>query len=409
MRRLWFSVSLIAVALGATSSVAFGAHSAAAQSEVLGFNNGALYALFFPSSWNGRLAVYAHGFVDPDAELALPDVAPVEVAPWVVGLREALLSSGYAVAYSSYSENGWAVGDGALRTRELSSLFTNHFGAPFRTYLIGRSLGGLTTLMLAENYASDYGGALTLCAPVGGGLRQTDYVGHARVLFDFFFPGVIPGDAVNVPPLDYANDSPLVQTIVGAILANPQAAMSLAAVDQVELPYTTFSELINSIVRVLGYNVRGTNDLLARTGGASPYDNTGVTYKGLGTFDATLNAGLDRYAGQQAGRDYLQRFYQSEGRLRRPLLTLHTTLDPDVPFAHQQALADVVAQARNSKWLVQQHYVRYGHCTFSTAETVRAFTQLVQWAETGVKPPSGALTEGSGGTTEPVNPKKRPR
>ena len=56
---------------------------------------------FLPAKWNGRLILYAHGFIDPAAPIALPDVAPADVAPWVVQLRETLISQGYAVAYSS--------------------------------------------------------------------------------------------------------------------------------------------------------------------------------------------------------------------------------------------------------------------------------------------------------------------
>ena len=72
-------------------------------------------------------------------------------------------------------------------------------------------------------------------------------------------------------------------------------------------------------------------------------------------------------------------------------LTLHTTLDPDVPFAHEATLASTVATAKTSRWLAQQHYTRYGHCNFSPAEALSAFLGLVAWAETGVKPASGAV------------------
>src|SRR5205814_349519 len=68
-----------------------------------------------------------------------------------------------------------------------------------------------------------------------------------------------------------------------------------------------------------------------------------------------------------------------------------TTLDPDVPFSHEQSLAAIVAKAGYSSKLRQQSYNRYGHCNFSPAETVDAFFRLVNWVEYGVKPVSGAL------------------
>jgi len=217
-------VSALALVLCATSGVAFATHSPAAQREAVVEYDHAQYALFLPYRWNGDLVVYAHGFVDPAAPVALPDVAPIDVAPWVVELRERLLQAGYAVAYSSYSENGWAVDDGAQRTRLLRPLFSWYFAKPDRTYVIGRSLGALTTMLLVEKYAIESSfsisllgislsgssdraidGALALCGPVGGGRKQTDYVAHTRVLFDFFYPigvdgkPVIPGDVLHLP------------------------------------------------------------------------------------------------------------------------------------------------------------------------------------------------------------------
>ena len=124
---------------------------------------------FLPAKWNGRLILYAHGFIDPAAPIALPDVAPADVAPWVVQLRETLLSQGYAVAYSSYSENGWAVQDGGARTHELRDLFSQSFGAPTQVYVTGRSLGALITVYLAENFPGAYHAGCRCAGRLGGG------------------------------------------------------------------------------------------------------------------------------------------------------------------------------------------------------------------------------------------------
>ncbi|TMQ22771.1 MAG: hypothetical protein E6K82_12800 [Candidatus Rokuibacteriota bacterium] len=359
-----------------------------------GVSNGAQYAMFLPAVWNGRLIVYAHGFIDPAAPIALPDVAPADVAPWVVQLRETLLSQGYAVAYSSYAQNGWAVQDGAARTHELRDLFIQSFGPPTQVYVMGRSLGALITVDLAENFPSAYQGALSLCGPLGGGRTETDYIGNVRVLFDDYYPGVIPGDVLHVPDMEYSASSPIVKAIVAAILANPQRAVALAAVDQVKVPYTTPSQLLLSIVRAIGYNIRGTNDLLARSGGQSPFGNLGLSYTRLGVPDPFLNAGVGRFAAQAGGIAYLNSYYQTRGSLAIPLLTLHTTMDPDVPFFHEAAYAKIVAAARTSRWLAQQSVQRYGHCNVTPAEVAFTLSQLVNWAENGVKPMTGDVTVG---------------
>jgi hypothetical protein len=392
MKRLLMTCMLAAMVVVAAAMPVSADHSPAAAAEELGASNGAQYAMFMPKAWNGRLVLWAHGFVEPDAPIALPDVAPADVAPWLVELRERLLGAGYAVAYSSYAENGWAVKDGAARTHELRTRFMSRFGVPTHVYVGGRSLGALITVLLAESYPGAYQGALALCGPLGGGRLETDYIANVRVLFDFFFPGVIPGDALHVPPMDFAPDSPIVAAIVAAIVAEPQKAVALASVNQVELPYRTLSELVLSIVRPLGYNVRGTNDILARTGGQSPFGNLTTWYTGLGLYDATLNAGVDRFAARDAGIRYLNDYYRPRGTLTAPLLTLHTTMDPDVPFFHEAALAKIVASARTSRWLAQQSVQRYGHCNVTPTEVMLSLGRLVGWAETGNKPASGDVT-----------------
>ena len=60
---------------------------------------GSVYRLVRPADWNGILLLYAHGYVSKDAPVAItPD------AQLVISLAS---SHGFAVAVSSFSENGW--------------------------------------------------------------------------------------------------------------------------------------------------------------------------------------------------------------------------------------------------------------------------------------------------------------
>src|SRR6059036_2796742 len=70
------------------------------------------------------------------------------------------------------------------------------------------------TTTVPSGFTRSYQGALALCAPAGGGRLETDYIGNVRVLFDFYFPGVIPGDVLHVPEMEYSADSPVVKAIV---------------------------------------------------------------------------------------------------------------------------------------------------------------------------------------------------
>lgn len=337
---------------------------------------GALYGLFLPAEWNGDLVLYAHGYTAPQAPISLPGGGSD-------ALRDGLLALGYGVAWSSYSENGYAVKDGVIRTRQLQGLFTSNFGKPDRTYLMGHSLGGIVTLMAAEQHPGLFAGALPMCSLVGGGPLEIDYIYNVRVLFDYFYPGVLPGDALNVPEgLNFGTD--VVPAVVAAISANAGPAFQLAAVDQIELPYTNPGELINSILSPLFFNIVGTADFLDRTNEGF-FDNSTTVYSGSPDDDA-LNASVDRFTGTPSARKYFENWYLPSGKLEIPVLTLHTTMDPIVPLFHEPAYEAIVADAGHSDLLVQRVIDRYGHCAFSGPETVTAFLDLVNWVETGVAP-----------------------
>src|SRR6266704_1134201 len=165
---------------------------------------GSLYALYIPENWNGEAIYYAHGIRPPVpyAPISLDDQDNF------FAVRDALGSLGYAFAYSSFSENGLAVKDGAQRTHQLRGLLASELHQePQRNYLAGYSLGALVALDLAERFPTEYDGALTMCGMVGGTPRELQYVGDVRALFDAYYPGVLPGNVISVPspPLSLAD------------------------------------------------------------------------------------------------------------------------------------------------------------------------------------------------------------
>ena len=140
------------------------ASSACADEVVRGRVGGSLYQLVRPANWNGRLVLYAHGFVPSDAPVALPPEGSL--------LISLLAPQGFAVAYPSFSENGWAVKDGTERTHQLLGIFSARFGRPARVYITGVSMGGLIAIKLSETYPGIYAGALPAGAVAGGSRRQ---------------------------------------------------------------------------------------------------------------------------------------------------------------------------------------------------------------------------------------------
>lgn len=339
---------------------------------------GALYRIYLPATvpWNGELVVFLQGIGDPADPIALP-------APGVV-LRDALMSQGFALIFTSRSVNGYgAVKDGMQRTHQLRGLFTSLVGEPTRVYLLGRSLGGLIAVMLAEMFPTQYDGVVSGCGLLGGGALEGRYVGDARVLFDYFFPGIIPG-AVFDPP-----DGDLTPVIVKALqdgLAAPgQPTLQFAST--AHLQAATTAEIVSAGTNLIVFGLRQLDGLLDVTHGHVPYDNTDpwTDYEGSDNDDA-LNAGVERFTGDPSALEYMAHYYTPTGDLRIPVITLHKTLDPLVPnLLHEDSYAAAVDGADASQYLLQRTIAGFGHCGFVNEE-LKALAALVEWVHTGVKP-----------------------
>ena len=56
----------------------------------------------------------------------------------------------------------------------------------------------MTTLAI-EQRPDLFAGGLATCGPIGDFQKQIDYFGDFRVLYDYFFPDILPGNATNIP------------------------------------------------------------------------------------------------------------------------------------------------------------------------------------------------------------------
>jgi hypothetical protein len=97
---------------------------------------GSTYQLYLPRQWNGTAIYYAHGIRDVLEPISLRNQDNL------VTIRDQLGQLGFAVAYSSFDDNGYAEKDGAQRTHQLRGLLTSEFGTPSRNLLVGHSLEG---------------------------------------------------------------------------------------------------------------------------------------------------------------------------------------------------------------------------------------------------------------------------
>jgi pimeloyl-ACP methyl ester carboxylesterase len=340
--------------------------------------HGALYRVCFPGQWNGDLVLFAHGYVAPQQELAIPDqnVGGQSVSSLITGL-------GYAYATTSFRANGLVAPDAVDDLLELTDTVDARYRPdPIRRVVVGFSEGGLVATLSVEHHPDRFDGALAGCGPIGDFAAQLNYLDDFRVVFDYLFPGLLPGDAVNVPPsLQERWEDLYVPAVVIALAARPDAARQLISVTGAPVAGTDLQSIAETTIGLLWYNVKGTADAQQRLGG-QPYDNSARVYSGSSD-DAALNAGVDRFQADPAAVPGLSRFATS-GSLSVPLINLHTTGDPIVPFAQSPLYAAKVAATGSSAKFAQIDIDRFGHCTFQAPELLSAFTRL--WEKIGPRP-----------------------
>src|SRR6266566_8860474 len=139
-----------------------------------------------------------------------------------------------------------------------------------------------------------------------------------------------------------------------------------------------------------------TSGMGAIAGGTTPQNRavatTQITYSidgGLGLTADTLNQRVRRKAGEPAYRSDKTPYEEVapfDGKLERPLLTLHSTGDLFVPIVLEQSLKHAVAKAGKSSLLAQRVMRIAGHCSFSQPEQIKAFDDLVKWVRQGARP-----------------------
>jgi pimeloyl-ACP methyl ester carboxylesterase len=351
---------------------------------------GALYELFVPQGWNGDVVFYAHGVRDVLEPVDLKDQDRSNA------IREELGRLGFAVAASSYSENGYVVKDGAQRTHQLRGLFASQFGQPERSFVMGHSLGGLIAMSLVERFPSQYDGALPVCAVLGGSRPQVDYITNVRALFDVFYPGVLSGTAGEIPE-GYIITPADQNRIIGAVMANPAGLAVIASTAQTPLEFSfganTQVEMVTSLIYALRYHARGVDNVLPLVNGKLPFDIAATVYSARAGFPAlvpppmlagalaAVNENVGRWEGDPSAEQYMERWFTPSGRLEVPVVTLHNRWDPLVPYFHEGLFREAVIAAGSASLLEQRTIDRYGHCNIEAAEVIDAFQALVAKAE----------------------------
>jgi len=190
---------------------------------------------------------------------------------------------------------------------------------------------------------------------------------------------VMPGSPISIPQ-SLINDGPHYYTMtIQPIVFSATNAISLNQLLNVShAPYVSglVTTVDTSIYDALSYNVLATNDAVEKLGG-QPFENRKRVYAGSAN-DMQLNQLVQRFGANAVALDNIDLYYQTTGLLTVPLVTLHTMLDQQVPYWHEQLYRGKVI--RNDSLAFHQARVGeniYGHCNFSSNDALGAFGKLV--------------------------------
>ncbi len=340
--------------------------------------DGGLYRIEIPETWNGELMLSAHGFVSN----AGPQGSRLRVGNPTI--REHLIQNGFAWAASSYRCNGYVPGMGLEDTMALTDMVTKFNGgrAPGRVYLTGTSMGGHVTLLGMHEFPTAFAGGLAMC-PAG------------PELFDFFtavgaaaevVTGVQFGQPTSVP-----QDLEKMAALLGTPTAYTDRGRQLASV-QIEISGGPRPFAVEGLASRFLANISGTALAGSTTPSSLAVTNTHIKYtidEALGLSSDRLNATVRRRAADPNVRTAMGPFDELvpfDGRIERPVLSMHGTGDLFVPVFLQQTLNRAVTAAGKKDLLVQRLMRIPGHCGFSVQEQIRAFDDLVTWVRQGKKP-----------------------
>ena len=342
--------------------------------------DGGVYRVEIPGTWNGELVLSAHGFVTN----AGPNGSRLRVG--MPGIREHLIAQGFAWAASSYRCNGYVPGNGLVDTMALTDLFATFNGgtAPRRTYLMGGSMGGHVTLLGMHEFPTAFAGGLAMC-PAG------------PELFDFFAAAAGAAEAVAGIPLKSVStlqqDLARITEVFGTPPSLTDKGRQVASI-QIHLSGGPRPFAMDGLGSRFASNIA--SGAAAIAGGTSPSNRAAMTThirygldESLGLSADRLNEMVRRKAADPDVRTPMGPYEEVvpfDGKIERPLLTMHGTGDLYVPIHLQRALKRAVASAGNERLLTQRIYRIAGHCGFSVPEQERAFDDLVKWVRDGVKP-----------------------
>ena len=308
------------------------------------------------------------------------------------------LDLGYAVAVSR-SVYGWVPRRRMADTERLRNLFVDTIGAHIPCYpsvISGFSMGGMQTYDMIEKIETypDYHGALALS---GFGMPSLSYlqkyVFNTRLLFDFYFPGVLRGSVVDFPDGEYTLENvckalrkyipngPANLFCKPTPTAAPERYLNPRNVE--EYLRTTATPAVDQIPYKVALHTEVLRELHERHGDKNIFDNTNEIYPR----HVANNRLIPRYTATA-------RFDQEveiTGNVDKPVSALHTYVDEAVPVETTRHYMELTNQQGKAENFVQLYTNGSGHCALELLELQATLRLLDRWIRQGARPQPGDL------------------
>ena len=374
--------------------------------DLSGELHGAPFRIRVPENWNGTLLVFAHGYRDKADHPGEVDNRNADIAP-SPALEAPLLAQGYALAGTAFKDNGWDIGDSMQDTKNLAVYFRDNIAKPDHTILWAASVGTVGALKNMEQFGGIFDGGFCLCAVGQGATHVWDSGVPLYLAYDVIFGVPASWGTVGEVRNDLDFDTEVVAKL-GPELANPA---NFPAFEFIRLVAGTPGRGITPppppqfypgwALTDLFFLTEARAELQRRAGGPfvqnldQQYSLTAAERAYLAALGlpgavadgwlAQMNARRD-IAADPSARNYVRNNTDYSGKIRKPVLTMHTIVDPLVVVPNEAAYAELVAAAGKQDLLFQTYTNGVGHCNLTGPQILTGVGAIDLWVRTGVRP-----------------------